>query len=156
MKNVKSTFGLVKKADGNYGCAVLIVCATIVRDGRVLLVKHSGEQKPDYGYWLLPAGRVEAGESLEKALERETKEELGLRVKIVRKLVEHTDPYTRDRLANFLCTPSTTEIEVSAELVEAKWFDVDEIQRIEKIHPGLKQFLINGLQNDFFLERKTD
>jgi len=140
----------VKNIDGNYGCAVLIVCATIVRDGKILLVRHSGERKPDYGYWLLPAGRVEASEGLEKALEREMKEELSLRVKIIRKLIEHTDPYTRDRLANFLCTPSTTRIKMSAELAEAKWFDLDEIKGIEKIHPGLKRFLINSLKANSF------
>ena len=128
----------------------MIVCATIVRNCRVLLVKHSSEQKPTYGYWLLPAGRPERGEELEEAVKREMKEELSLRVKIVRKLVEHVDPYTGDILTNFLCTPLSSKIKISSELTEAKWFNVDEIRKIERIHSSLRQFLINGLKPNSF------
>lgn len=127
----------------------MIVCATIVRDERVLLVRHSSEQKPDYGYWLLPAGRVERGEDLEEALRREMGEELGLSIRIVRKLVEHADPYTGDRLTNFLCVPQESRIEVSSELAEARWFDLNEVKNLSDIHPDLKQFLIDGLEHSF-------
>ena len=72
----------------------MIVCATIVKEGRVLLVRHSSRQKSDYEDWPLPAGRVELGEGLEEALERELMEETSLRVRVVRRLTEHIDPYT--------------------------------------------------------------
>lgn len=85
----------------------MIVCATIVKNKSILLVRHSYDQKPDYGHWLLPAGRPEPGEYLEEALKREIKEELSLTIKIVRRLIEHVDPYMGDKLINFLCTPST-------------------------------------------------
>lgn len=124
----------------------MIVCATIVRNNEVLLVKHSSEQKPDFGDWLLPAGRPEMGEGLEEALKREIKEELSLEVEIVRKITEHIDPYTGDNLINFLCTPLTSEIKTSFELAGAKWFNLDEIQKIEEIDPNLKQFLIGVLK----------
>lgn len=123
----------------------MIVCATIVRDGKVLLVKHSCERKPGYGDWLLPAGNVEPGETLEDALEREVGEELGLKVKIGRKLVEHIDPYTGENMVNFLCAPLTPKIEISDELAETGWFSLVEIRGIRKIHPGLKDFLIKLL-----------
>ena len=128
----------------------LIVCATMVENSRVLLVRHAGVKKPDYGDWLLPAGRVEPREELEEALKREMQEETGLRVRIVGKLVEHIDPYTGDKLINFLCIPLTSRIETSPELMEAKWFDLKEIQRLEDIHPGLKQFLIDGFEAGSF------
>jgi len=131
------------------GCVALIVCATIVRDAKVLLVKHSCERKPDCGDWLLPAGRAETGESLEEALKRELKEELGLTVKIVRKLTQHIDPYTKDKLVNFLCTPLTLKTRISWELAEARWFSLDEVKRMREIHPGLKEFLITGLDSHF-------
>jgi ADP-ribose pyrophosphatase YjhB (NUDIX family) len=124
----------------------MIVCATIVRNNEILLVKHSCEQKPGFGYWLLPAGRQERGEGLEEALKREIKEELSLEVEIVRKLTEHIDPYTGDNLVNFLCIPLTSEIETSIELAEAKWFNLDEIQKTEEINPNLKQFLTELLR----------
>ena len=97
--------------------------------------------KPDYGDWLLPAGSVESGESLEDALKREVREELGLKVRIIGKLVEHVDPYTGDQLVNFICTSRTSRIEVSDELAAARWFDLHEIQGLKTIHRGLKESL---------------
>lgn len=119
---------------------------------RVLLVRHAAVEKPDYGDWLLPAGSVEFGESLEEALKREVNEETGLSVRKIKKLVQHVDPYTKDRLANFLCIPLTSNIGTSSELKEAKWFDVNEIQSLKNIHSGLARFLTEGLRSDAFKE----
>ena len=135
-----------------YGGSRMIACATIVKGDRVLLVQHSNEGKPDYGHWLLPAGSVERGEALDEAVEREVKEETGLRIRTVRKLTEIVDPYTKDKLVNFLCTTLTSRVETSSELKEAKWFDVDEINALTNVHPGLKQFLIEGLTTRRFSE----
>ena len=124
----------------------MIVCATIVKNGKVLLVKHSSNQKPDYGYWLLPAGRVEKGENLEEALKREMMKELSISIEKVRKLIDHIDPYTGDKITNFLCTPLTSKVEISAELEEVKWFNLKEVKKLRKIHPSLKQFLLTYLK----------
>jgi 8-oxo-dGTP pyrophosphatase MutT (NUDIX family) len=128
----------------------MIACATIIKGNRVLLVQHAGEGKPDYGNWLLPAGKVEHGESWEEAVRREAKEETGLRIRTVRRLVEIVDPYTKDKLVNFLCIPLTSRITLSSELKEAKWFDVDGICALENIHTGLKQFLVGEFRNREF------
>lgn len=136
----------------------LIVCATIIRNDKVLLVKHSSEQKATYGYWILPAGKVATDESLEEALKREMKEELNLSIQILQKLVEHEDPYTGDQLVGFLCTPLTSTIKISAELKEAKWFNRDKLQKIEEINPNLKQYLLEILKPGMysqFLWRKS-
>jgi ADP-ribose pyrophosphatase YjhB (NUDIX family) len=47
--------------------------------GRLLLVRRRNE--PGRGLWSLPGGRVEAGESLARAVEREVLEETGLVVR---------------------------------------------------------------------------
>jgi len=130
----------------------MIACATIVKGNRVLLVQHAEEGKPDYGDWLLPAGSVEHGETLDEAVEREIKEETGLRIRTVRKLTEIVDPYTKEKLVNFLCIPLTSKIETSSELKEAKWFDIDEIRTLDNIHSGLKQFLVEGFRTHNFSE----
>ncbi len=124
----------------------MLVCATTVRNGRVLLVRHAGQEKVDYGHWLLPGGKADSGERPEDALRREMKEEVSLPVEIVRKLSEHTDPYTGDTLKNFLCATDASVVNVSQELSEARWFDADEIAGLEHIHPGLKRFLVEGLR----------
>ena len=59
----------------------LAVSAVIFRDGKVLLVRRS--RSPGKGFYSLPGGRVEYGESLHTALMREVDEETGLRIDIV-------------------------------------------------------------------------
>jgi 8-oxo-dGTP diphosphatase len=58
---------------------VATVDVFILKGGKVLLEKrHSGTYA---GYWCVPGGHVEVGESVRECVERETFEETGLRVK---------------------------------------------------------------------------
>jgi 8-oxo-dGTP diphosphatase len=59
----------------------LAVSGVIFRDGRVLLVRRA--HLPGKGFYSLPGGRVEFGESLHTALHREVDEETGLRIEIL-------------------------------------------------------------------------
>jgi ADP-ribose pyrophosphatase YjhB (NUDIX family) len=59
----------------------LAVSAAIFRDGKVLLVRRA--RSPAKGFYSLPGGRVEFGESLHQALTREVDEETGLGIEIV-------------------------------------------------------------------------
>jgi len=59
----------------------LAVSAVIFREGKVLLVRRA--RSPGKGFYSLPGGRVEFGESLHQALEREVDEETGLKIDIV-------------------------------------------------------------------------
>jgi ADP-ribose pyrophosphatase YjhB (NUDIX family) len=59
----------------------LAVSAAIFREGKVLLVRRA--RSPAKGFYSLPGGRVEFGESLHQALTREVDEETGLDIEIV-------------------------------------------------------------------------
>ena len=59
----------------------LAVSAAIFRDDNILLVRRA--RSPAKGFYSLPGGRVEFGESLHAALHREIDEETGLRIEIV-------------------------------------------------------------------------
>lgn len=59
----------------------LAVSAAIFRDDKVLLVRRA--RSPANGFYSLPGGRVEFGESLHTALQREISEETGLEIEIV-------------------------------------------------------------------------
>ena len=59
----------------------LAVSAAIFRDGKILLVRRA--RSPGKGFYSLPGGRVEFGESLHTALHREVDEETAIRIDIV-------------------------------------------------------------------------
>lgn len=59
----------------------LATSAAIFRDGKVLLVRRA--RSPAKGFYSLPGGRVEFGESLAEALAREVMEETSLVIDLV-------------------------------------------------------------------------
>jgi A/G-specific adenine glycosylase len=73
-------------------------------DGRFLLDRRSDKVLMG-GLWEFPGGKIEAGESAEKALHREIQGEVGLKIRIVAPLGKVTHHYTKFRvlLHPFLC-----------------------------------------------------
>jgi 8-oxo-dGTP diphosphatase len=70
-------------ADPSEDALPLVPCVgAVVHDaaGRLLLIRRG--HAPHAGLWSLPGGRIEAGESLAAAVEREIWEETGLRVRV--------------------------------------------------------------------------
>ncbi|OGK16689.1 hypothetical protein A2774_00105 [Candidatus Roizmanbacteria bacterium RIFCSPHIGHO2_01_FULL_39_12c] len=59
--------------------------------GEILLVKRKDD--PKKGYWDLPGGFVDMGETLEESFQREIKEELGVKVKNLKYLTSTADRY---------------------------------------------------------------
>ncbi|SDI66500.1 ADP-ribose pyrophosphatase YjhB, NUDIX family [Bradyrhizobium sp. Rc2d] len=59
----------------------IAVSAAIFRDGKVLLTRRA--RSPAKGFYSLPGGRVEFGESLHQAVVREVDEETGLAIDII-------------------------------------------------------------------------
>jgi 8-oxo-dGTP diphosphatase len=83
---------------------IIEVAASIVRttDGRVLMAERTrGQISP--GFWELPGGKIDAGESAEQAAIRELEEEIGIRAQKVRPWIsyEHAYPLRRIRLHFF-------------------------------------------------------
>ena len=81
-----------------------VVGAVVERAGRILITRRR-EGTHLAGLWEFPGGKCEPGESLEEALRRELREELGVSVE-VGDAVETIDwdyPEKRVRLAFFRC-----------------------------------------------------
>jgi ADP-ribose pyrophosphatase YjhB (NUDIX family) len=74
-----------------YGNPIPATIALIVRGGKVLLARRGAE--PYRGTWDLPGGFVEAGETPERGLVREIREELGARIRSARFLAFSTETY---------------------------------------------------------------
>ena len=111
----------------------LTVDALIVTEGsRIVLVKRKFD--PFAGYYALPGGFVEYGETLEHACIREAFEETGLKVKVERLLGVYSDP-NRDPRGHvvsvvFLCRPTGGELREETDETEGvKTFDKNDLKR---------------------------
>ena len=59
---------------------VLAVGAVVVNDRKLLMIRRAKD--PGKGLWSIPGGRVEKGEYLSQALQREVKEETNLDIEV--------------------------------------------------------------------------
>ncbi len=104
------------------------VDCVIVKDGKVLLVKRDHE--PFKGYWVLPGGHVEKGETIRDAAVREMREELGLNVEVVETIGVFDDPDRDPRgliSVAVLAFPKGERIHLNEEASEYRWFPLDEL-----------------------------
>jgi 8-oxo-dGTP diphosphatase len=63
-------------------------------DNKILLIKRN--TRPFVGYWALPGGRMDPGETIEQTVIREVKEETGLIVTIVSRIGEYVEKGIKD------------------------------------------------------------
>jgi 8-oxo-dGTP diphosphatase len=83
-----------------------VVCAILSnRDGHILLAKRPAH-KTNGGLWEFPGGKLEKGETLQSALKREIKEELGIEIDIQEAFLSVSQDYAFGRvcLHAFVCT----------------------------------------------------
>jgi ADP-ribose pyrophosphatase YjhB (NUDIX family) len=96
----------------------LVVGALAEYQGKVLLCRRAIE--PRYGYWTLPAGFMENGETAEQAALRETLEEAGARIELLAPCALISVPYVnqvhlfyRARLLDLEFRPGEESLEVA-------------------------------------------
>lgn len=105
------------------------------KPNKILLVKR--RTVPFRGFWALPGGRVDQGETVEQAIVREVKEETGLYVEIVNKIGEYHEQGVQDDVeydyypACFLVKVVGGEIKKQEnEIEEIKLFDLNELPEV--------------------------
>ncbi len=97
------------------------VNAVIERDGRVLLARRR-----DIGWWNLPGGGLELGETVDAGLAREAREEIGVEIRIVRLVGVYSKPQKREVVLTFLCALADDATPgLSDEISEVGWFAAD-------------------------------
>lgn len=109
----------------------IVAGCVLARDGKYLLVQE--KQAKVYGQWNLPAGRVDAGESIEDAAVRETKEESGFDVRLGEKISTEHSSSDRPVFHAFKAEITGGELKFDPEeLLAAGWFSIDEIKAFDR------------------------
>ena len=119
----------------------------LVERGRKLLLARSRHFLP--GMYSVLAGFVEPGESLEEAVVREVKEEVGVDVKGVKYFGSQPWPFPHSLMIGFTATYAGGEISLNDEEIEdAGWFTADHLPQI----PG--KISIARKLIDWFVEKQ--
>ncbi|HJQ46265.1 MAG TPA: NUDIX domain-containing protein [Amycolatopsis sp.] len=89
--------------------------------GRLLVIQRGHD--PGRGLWSLPGGRVEPGETDEKALIRELYEETGLAVEPVR--LAGAVVRGRYEIHDYVCEVTGGTLRAGDDAADARWVDAD-------------------------------
>ena len=98
----------------------------IAGDGKLLLLRRA--VGPQIGKWTFPGGFVDLGETPEMAAIRETKEEVGMSVRVERLLGLYCDPeHPNAAVAVYIATAGAEQPRTSDEASEVRYFGRGEI-----------------------------
>jgi 8-oxo-dGTP diphosphatase len=121
----------------------LAVSAAIFRDGKILLVRRA--RSPARGFYSLPGGRVEFGETLHAALHREVDEETALKIEIIglagwREVVPGTAGGGHYLIMSFAARWISGEPVLNDELDDFRWLEPDSLGDL-KLTGGLQEVI---------------
>ena len=118
---------------------VTVVIIVIRQNGKYLMTLRVANDLEDMGYlgfWQIPGGGWQVGETIEQAALREAKEELGVDVEIIQKIPKIFDSMRNDwhgQLNCFFCRikDPIQKIVLNEEACEYKWFLPEEIKSLK-------------------------
>jgi 8-oxo-dGTP diphosphatase len=131
-------------------CPRVGVGAVVLHGRRVLLVRRGGP--PSMGKWTLPGGLVELGETTAQAVRREIAEECDLDIRlggvagVVDRVVRDESGRVRYHyvLVDYVAFSDTDRVHAGSDAAEARWVDVDEIERLD-VTDGLLDMIRRAL-----------
>jgi ADP-ribose pyrophosphatase YjhB (NUDIX family) len=113
--------------------------AVIVMDKSLLFLKRKNQ--PAMGQWWFAGGRIRKGESLEEALHREVKEELGLEISTYKLINAYSRvfPERHDITIAYLCKCKEGKVTLNSEH--------SEYELLKSIPVGLHPYLLETIQD---------
>lgn len=122
------------------------VGAVVFKDERVLLVRRG--QPPAQDLWAIPGGRIEIGETMQQAVEREIFEETGITVRALDPVYtfdvidrdEHGRPRFHYVIIDFTADYVGGQIKAGDDAAAARWVSADELGSL-KVSSKTRQLL---------------
>ena len=134
-----------------------VSCWIMNEEGEILLQKRARDKKRNPNKWAKTGGQVDAGETVEEAIYREVKEELGIEIPREQiKVVDiHKDNDKNKRFGyNFIFVVNykiQDYILQKEEVAEVKYVTIEEMELIKKKNDSNYTFC-NWNDNDFYKE----
>ncbi|HEV2420195.1 MAG TPA: NUDIX hydrolase [Candidatus Acidoferrales bacterium] len=115
---------------------IVAVGGVVIHDSRVLLIRRG--QPPFEGRWSIPGGILEIGETIALGIERELKEETGVRVRagdlieIYEKVVrdEQNKPQYHFVILDYACEFVEGTARASGDVTDAAWVSEQELDAL--------------------------
>ena len=131
---------------------------TIVPAVTAIVINNSNEllmiERSDNGYWAVPGGAQDIGESVIDAVKREVAEETGIVVEVVYLTGIYSDPrhviaYDNGEVRQefslcFRAKPVGGSLRMSAEATKVQWVSPEQLDSL-KIHPSMRLRIDHGL-----------
>lgn len=133
----------------------VVVTGIVIKDGKYLIAKRSLQEAAFPGLWTVPGGKLNRSDYekspkdtsdqwynvLEKLLQREVMEEVGLKIKNIRYLLSLA--YIRsDNMPTLIISlyadHDSGEVKLCKDLIEYVWADLKELEKYEII-PGIRE-----------------
>lgn len=95
--------GTLPKPDTSSKPLIHVAAGMILRPGGALLLAERPADKPWAGWWELPGGKIEPGETVLQALARELDEELGIEITQATPWVTHVHEYPKNIVSLAFC-----------------------------------------------------
>lgn len=122
--------------------------------GRVLLCRMAPDRGVFPGLWALPGGGVEPGERIDEALRREVREELGVGLASIERLLfkdtvlPKTFPDGSKRMLHMVflvyrCTPEAGTLHLNDEFTEHRWASRLDLQELD-LNPLTRETLASA------------
>jgi 8-oxo-dGTP diphosphatase len=117
----------------------LVAYGVVIKNNKYLLTQRTEPTKTDYpfeGYWQVPGGGLEFGESPEETVVRELREELGVDVEVV-KLIPNVFTIKGKKwqgvFLSYLCKlrDETDEIVINSEATDYRWVSLEDVKSLQ-------------------------
>jgi 8-oxo-dGTP diphosphatase len=127
------------------------LAGVVVRNGKILLVRHERDKR---SYYLLPGGGLEWGETCAAGLKREFMEELSLEISVGKLLLinESIAPQGKRHILNLTFAASLQKgilrVQTDRRLKAATWVTPQELRQLH-FYPEIRQALLQAWKQGF-------